>query len=240
MILKCVGSGSTGNAYVIEEDGNRLILDAGMPWKDIQVACGFDIKSIDGCLVTHEHGDHCKYAPKIIQNGIDCYTGPKAIEPVFSATGGVLKPVSERRWTSIGRWSAVAVEAHHDVPCYGFVIRLPGGEKLAYFTDYSYIGKEGKEVTLKNMEIDHWLIAVNYSGEPDTDTAKSSHIYGGHSGLDYVKRYLQRSMSENCKSIIACHLSNSNADEMLIINALTDLDPKWTVGICAKGRTFAL
>ena len=186
MRLTCVGSGSSGNSYVLEDRGHRLILDVGMPWKEIQIACGFDVSSIDACIATHGHGDHCKYIPKVIPNGIDCYTGVKAVEPIYNSTGCAPKSISERSWTSIREWSAIAVEVHHDVPCYGYIIVTPGGERLAYFTDYSYIGANEKEKTLKTLNINHWLIAVNYTGEPDTDGAKSAHIYSGHSSLEYV------------------------------------------------------
>ena len=56
MRLTVVGSGSSGNSYVLEDDGRRVVLDAGCKWKDIQVACDFNVQSIDACLISHEHG----------------------------------------------------------------------------------------------------------------------------------------------------------------------------------------
>ncbi|MHB1297823.1 MAG: MBL fold metallo-hydrolase [Gemmatimonadaceae bacterium] len=58
-----LGSGSRGNALVIESDGHRLLVDCGfgprtlaMRLKTIDVAP----ESIDAVLVTHEHQDHAQ------------------------------------------------------------------------------------------------------------------------------------------------------------------------------------
>ena len=57
MKLTCVGSGSEmGNAYVLEQNGSRLILDMGKSWKGVLKACEYDVYSICAALITHEHG----------------------------------------------------------------------------------------------------------------------------------------------------------------------------------------
>lgn len=57
MKLTCAGTGSNGNAYVLEKSGRRLILDMGISWKKgVLQACGYDVHSVDAVLITHEHG----------------------------------------------------------------------------------------------------------------------------------------------------------------------------------------
>ena len=54
-------SGSSGNCYYINIDGNRILLDAGKSLKKIREALeGLDenIENIDAILITHEHSDH--------------------------------------------------------------------------------------------------------------------------------------------------------------------------------------
>src|SRR5690625_4125755 len=58
-----LASGSTGNAFYIESDEERLLVDVGLSGK--QMGKLFDEISIDpsslsGILVTHEHSDHIK------------------------------------------------------------------------------------------------------------------------------------------------------------------------------------
>lgn len=74
MKLKVLGSSSSGNCYLIEASQNdKLILDAGINFKDVQKELNFNFKGIQGVLVTHEHMDHLKYAPNFALNGIDIY-----------------------------------------------------------------------------------------------------------------------------------------------------------------------
>jgi phosphoribosyl 1,2-cyclic phosphodiesterase len=61
----CLGSGSQGNAYVVEaSDGQssiRVLIDDGFSPRELQrrlVRAGVDIGSLGAILVTHEHGDH--------------------------------------------------------------------------------------------------------------------------------------------------------------------------------------
>ena len=243
MKLEVVGSGSSGNSYVLTDNDHMLILDAGCKFQDIQKATGFNVLNIDGCLVTHSHLDHCKYVDKIAKTGVDCATGVKAVQPIFEATGCVLSTLSEKTWNRLGKWSVMPLEVNHDVPCYGYIVVSPTGGTLFYGTDFSYIGHNGKEVTLKGLNINHWLIAVNYTGEPEETEDKEQlkgHIYGGHSSLEYVKRYLTKSISDGCKTIIACHLSSSNADVRQIQKELKELAQQCLIGIATKGATFNL
>jgi phosphoribosyl 1,2-cyclic phosphodiesterase len=60
-----LGSGSSGNAILIECDGSRLLVDCGFGTRTLAArlkTIGVAPESIDGCLLTHEHDDHLKGA----------------------------------------------------------------------------------------------------------------------------------------------------------------------------------
>jgi phosphoribosyl 1,2-cyclic phosphodiesterase len=60
-----LGSGSSGNAILIECDGSRLLVDCGFGTRTLAArlkAIGVAPESIEGCLITHEHTDHVKGA----------------------------------------------------------------------------------------------------------------------------------------------------------------------------------
>ena len=74
MKLKVLGSSSSGNCYLIEINKNeKLILDAGINFKEVQKELKFNLQGIQGVLITHEHMDHLKYAPNFALNGINIY-----------------------------------------------------------------------------------------------------------------------------------------------------------------------
>ena len=56
-----LGTGSSGNAVLVEGDGTRVLVDAGFGPRTLasrlKAAC-VDPSSIDACLLTHDHGDH--------------------------------------------------------------------------------------------------------------------------------------------------------------------------------------
>ncbi|MFI5228727.1 MAG: MBL fold metallo-hydrolase, partial [Gemmatimonadales bacterium] len=65
MKLWSLGSGSKGNAILVECEGERLLVDCGFGTRTLAgrlKTIGVEPESIDACLVTHEHGDHVKGA----------------------------------------------------------------------------------------------------------------------------------------------------------------------------------
>ncbi len=58
-----LGSGSGGNSAVVECNGTRIMVDAGLSAKQLNLrleTLGIDPASLDGILLTHEHGDHIR------------------------------------------------------------------------------------------------------------------------------------------------------------------------------------
>lgn len=65
MKLWMLGSGSSGNAILIECDGSRILIDCGFGVRTIAQrlkTIGVAPESIESCFVTHEHTDHVKGA----------------------------------------------------------------------------------------------------------------------------------------------------------------------------------
>ena len=58
-----LGSGSRGNATLVEAGGTRVLVDCGFAAREFEARClglDFDPASLDAILVTHEHGDHMR------------------------------------------------------------------------------------------------------------------------------------------------------------------------------------
>ena len=71
MKLKCIATGSDGNSYAIKADnGEILLLDAGIPLDEIKKGIGFDVGNLVGCAVTHEHKDHSLSVSKLRKMGV--------------------------------------------------------------------------------------------------------------------------------------------------------------------------
>ena len=61
MQLVTLGSGSSGNGYILQNDDEALIIECGMPLKDAAEALGGNLKKVAGCLITHSHSDHAGF-----------------------------------------------------------------------------------------------------------------------------------------------------------------------------------
>lgn len=54
--MRTIGTGSDGNSYYIKaNNGEILLLDAGLPIATIKKGINYDIENLTACLVTHEH-----------------------------------------------------------------------------------------------------------------------------------------------------------------------------------------
>ncbi len=63
MRFASLGSGSRGNATLVQAEGTCLLVDCGFSLREFEARCralGVEPASIDALLVTHEHGDHLR------------------------------------------------------------------------------------------------------------------------------------------------------------------------------------
>lgn len=80
MELTVLGSSSEGNAYVLQNAGEALLLEAGIPFKKVLAALGNNVKKIVGCLITHEHGDHAGRINEVLNYVVPVYASKGTIE----------------------------------------------------------------------------------------------------------------------------------------------------------------
>ena len=87
----------TGSKYVLEHDGQRLLVDCGLfqglkklrlrNWDELPVAAG----SIDAVVLTHAHLDHSGFVPRLVRLG---FRGPVHCSPATGELCGLLWPDS--------------------------------------------------------------------------------------------------------------------------------------------------
>lgn len=114
MKLKVLGSSSSGNCYLIEaSEKDKLILDAGINFKEVQKELKFNFKGIQGVLVTHEHMDHLKYAPNFAMNGIDVYASTGTFQKL-DLKGHRFKIIKALKQFEISNFIILPFDTQHD------------------------------------------------------------------------------------------------------------------------------
>ncbi|MFC5976275.1 MBL fold metallo-hydrolase [Carnobacterium antarcticum] len=209
--IKSYGSSSAGNAYVISDGERSLMLEAGIHLKNMN---DVDWQSIDGCLVTHEHGDHSKYAMNVInQTGIDLFlsAGTQEALKLPSYRTNTLKALNQQ---NIGNWTVLPFDVQHDVnEPLGFFIQSKDGDKLLFATDTYYI-------KYKLPGITHLMIECNYSIDilnKNVETGRIGNflrkrIVRSHFELENVKHFIRSNDMSQLQEVWLLHLSSSNAD----------------------------
>lgn len=55
MQLVVLGSSSKGNCYLLQNENDCLIIEAGVRFKEVKEVLDFNISKIRGVLISHEH-----------------------------------------------------------------------------------------------------------------------------------------------------------------------------------------
>lgn len=221
--IKSFGSGSNGNSYLIDDGHNQLMIEAGVPFRKIQTAMRFNFSRVVGCLISHEHRDHCKYVPQLIDS--------TAID--FFSTQGTFKGMSEDpelhleandyyrfnflkygETTKIGTFYVTPFQTEHDViePC-GFLIDTINGDRLVFITDSYYVKYQFPNVT-------HMMIEANFSKEvidekmvSGFDIKRKTRLLESHFDFDQTKKFIKKNKSTRLQEVWLLHLSDANSIE---------------------------
>lgn len=212
MRIRPLASSSEGNAYLVSDGVTQFLLDCGLPIKQLKQATGYNLTSLAGCLVTHQHGDHAKAAADLMRAGVDVYMSTGTAQ-ALALSGHRLKLVSAREQFALGSWTILPFEAIHDAEePLNYLLAGPGG-KLAYITDTAYCPYRFSGLT-------HILLEVNYARDILDANVESGalpaamrrRIIRSHMGLDTAKDFLRANDLSQVREIWLIHLSDGNSD----------------------------
>lgn len=209
--LKTIGSGSSGNAYILQCKNETLLIELGMPWSDILKALNYQIGNVVGCIISHCHQDHANKDTihKVIQYGIPVYS----CEEVAKICKGV-NTIKKGRKTKIGGFKIQPVLLFHNVMNFGYVIEHEEIGKAVFCTDTNRIPYRFKNAN-------HLWVESNYSNDIMIDhlcdNVWSQSASENHMEINDTIDVLKENYNASLQTIILLHLSNgnSNADEFV-------------------------
>ena len=85
MTFTSLASSSRGNCYVASDGETAILLECGISFRRIKKELGFDLSTIRGCLVSHEHKDHAKSVMDMIKSGIEVFASEGTAEALDCA-----------------------------------------------------------------------------------------------------------------------------------------------------------
>lgn len=216
MKIKVLGSSSKGNCYLLKLKKETLILECGINYKQILKGLNYDLESVVGCLVTHEHKDHSKAIKELTENGIDVFTSKGTLEKL-DIKNHRTKIIESERSFKAGGFKILPFKAEHDAAePLGFLIQHKEIGKLLFLTDSYYC-----EYRFKGLN--HILIECNYSKDILDRNIENgvikvflrNRIVKSHFELNNVIDFLKSSDLKELKTLTLLHLSLDNSDKDL-------------------------
>lgn len=224
MTLHCISSGSHGNAYLlIADNGDTLLIEAGMPLMDIKKAIDFRLKDIKACIISHRHGDHAAYVKQYAGAGIMVL----ALEDVFEhykVSVHTAKKIEPMKGYKVADFYIRSLPVTHDVPCLAYVIQHKEMGKMAFITDTPAFP------FLVN-DINHLLIEANYSDEELvynienglTPQSMRERLLQSHMEISTTQTTVQRLDNKNLYNVVLLHLSAKNSHKEMFAQSVRDV-----------------
>lgn len=234
MELQILGSGSSGNCYILKPSkGKSLIIDCGVNFTAVKKALNFDYSSVAGCLLTHSHGDHSKFVKDFLKNGIQVHLGEECRKELLIDDFNALGTLPLKSFI-IEDFRIMAFELKHDVKCFGFQIDHPESGRIIFITDTNFC-----EYTFDN--VNQFIVEANFSHEILESKFKDKvdmqflhdRILRNHFSLRDCKNLLRSNDLKNVVNICLIHLSDSNSHEKQFIKEVFELTGKTTTAASA-------
>ncbi|MTI83474.1 MAG: MBL fold metallo-hydrolase [Firmicutes bacterium] len=227
--ITAFASSSRGNCYRVTDGQTTLLLECGIRFKEIQRGLNFQVSEVSGCLISHEHKDHCKALADITKAGIDCYMSQGTSE-ALGVTGHRIKPIKAKQQFKIGTWTVLPFDTQHDAQePMGFLMANSAGDKLLFATDTYYVRYLFRGLT-------HLMIECNHSLDILRDNVTSGAVPVGHKNrlmrshfsLENVKEFLRANDLSKVQEIHLLHLSDGNSDAERFKTEIQSLTGKMT------------
>lgn len=211
-LLVVVGSGSSGNSYILDANGKQLIIEIGCPYESIVRSLDYDISRVCGAIVSHRHGDHLNLntLSKFNERGISVYGNSDVVD---ASNGIVLQLGKKTKIGGDGGFTIQALDVPHNVPCSAFVIDNDSLGRCVFATDLSFFQYYVKHVK-------HLFIEANYAYDYVIENSLNNEM-GSHpenhleisDTIEVAKRI--KKLSDYGDSIMTCvllHMSESNGN----------------------------
>jgi phosphoribosyl 1,2-cyclic phosphodiesterase len=213
-----LGSGSRGNAVLVDCDGSRMLVDCGYGTRTLASRLkAIDVKpeSIDGCLITHEHTDHVSGAAAAAKRWGWSLYATAGTASAAELTGKHVNLFEPGTTIDFPCMTVTSTRIPHDATePVGFVIESRStGARAGLFYDIGYvtrrIAKACESLDILVIESNHDEDMLRYG--PYTPALKrriASRF--GHLSNPEAGRFAREMVTRDLKHVVLAHLSEEN------------------------------
>jgi phosphoribosyl 1,2-cyclic phosphodiesterase len=232
MRFALLGSGSEGNALLVQSGATCLLLDCGFTLSDTHARLarlGLTVDCINGIVVTHEHGDHISGVARLANKfSIPVWLTHGTLRSKANELAGLrnLTEISPHHSFSIGDLLIQPYAVPHDAAEPVQYVFSDGARRLGVLTD---TGCSTPHIEMMLSGSDALVLECNH----DTDLlANSDYPYHlkqrvggrmGHLSNTDAAALLARLQTDSLQHIVAAHLSRNNNLPELAVRALSQV-----------------
>lgn len=214
MRLTVLDSGSRANGYVLHDDREALVLECGCTYSRCLEAVGFDRRKIVCALVTHEHGDHCRYMEQYLEAAIPILTSKGTVENL--AFKRPIRPdvVECFKTYELGGFKVMPFDTQHDSSePIGFLIQHDAIGTMLFATDTYYLKYTFDDLTQIMIECnyDNGILERNVEAGVIKPFVKDR-IKQSHMSLETTISTLKANDISRVNNVVLLHLSSNNSD----------------------------
>ena len=251
-----LSSGSSGNCYYLGTDEHAILIDAGIPVKQIKgylKDVGIQFEKIMAVFVTHDHADHIKALGSL---------GEKCAIPVYATRDtheGINNNycMTEKLCSSVRYIEKEVPLKFHDFVITPFEVPHDGTDNVGYrievdgkvFCFVTDLGHITETVSKYILQANYLIMEANYDEDmlrmgkypqflKDRITSPK-----GHLSNKTTAKFLAENIHPGLKNIWLCHLSGENNHPEIAYKTVeyqlrgVGVIPGKDVGLCALKRT---
>ena len=253
------GSGSSGNCSYLGNDDGGILIDAGVDsdfvFKSLQKN-GISPEMVKGIILTHDHGDHVRYAYTIVRRykHMRIYSTPRLMNGLLRRhnISRRIKDYHENVYKEIpfkiADFTITAFDTSHDgTDNMGFLIEN-ADRRFVVATDMGSITHRAEHYM---KQANYLMLESNYDNKMLTEGSYPEYLKqrirkdNGHLDNVVAAQFVSENYAEHLKYLFLCHLSNDNNTPEIALNTMRSaLEAKGvSVGDCSNSvemRTRAL
>lgn len=229
MRFGCLGSGSKGNAWLVQAGDTRIMVDCGFGPREAGkrlARLGLDVSELDAVLVTHEHSDHGRGVARLASQARCPVWLTHGTHAMLDASG--IAPLSARIIEGQQKFAIGALEISpypvpHDAREPMHFVFSDGATRFGLLTDAGHVTTH-METALSGcdalaLECNHDVARLEAGSYP---IALKRRILGryGHLDNDAAATLLRKIAGSGLKHVVAAHLSEENNAPELARTAL--------------------
>lgn len=211
MKLKVINTGSVGNAYLLYNEQEVLLIECGVSLKEIKQSLNYDLTKVVGCITTHLHGDHSKCMLELLNSCVEVYSSKGTFKGLELDKHHNSKVVKHMELFTVGNFKIIPFNVKHDAPePLGFLIHHKDCGLTLFLTDTFYSPYKFKG--LNNI-----IIEANFCEEiireKDSNQFLTNRILKSHLSIQKCIDLLNANDLTEVNNIVLIHLSDRNSNE---------------------------